>query len=150
MIRMQDLGEIGYGGAVTLTAWWDQRRIDDGRITKREILKKASFWTYLGVGIPVTLMSAFGWWRRWERWFEHMSHGFLYDMPRFIFSVVQDLREEETTTTTSKSEAVKKAQEILNRKKAELSGRETKALKQGAEDVRPGEVPVTDYDEILA
>jgi len=85
---MQDFGEIAYGGAVTLTEWWDDRRIADGKIGQTDLWKKASFYTYLGIGLPATLMSAFGWWRQMEKWTEHISHGFLYDMPRFIYNVV--------------------------------------------------------------
>lgn len=149
MIRMQDLGEIGYGGVVTLTNWWDQTRIEDGRLQKKEILKKASFWAYLGIGLPATLVSAFGWWRRGENWMEHISHGFLYGLPGFVFDMVQSLRATSAGAGTN-SDAVRKASEILRRKQMELAGRDTRALGQGAGMVMPGEVPVTDYQEILA
>jgi len=114
-IRMQDLGEIGYGGAVTLTEWWDDRRIADGRIAKKDIWKKASFYTYLGIGLPATLISAMGWWRQMGLWAEHVSHGFLYDMPRFIYNVVQAMGTESRGRTNS--DAVRQAQEILNRRR---------------------------------
>ena len=115
-IRMQDLGEIGYGGAVTLTEWWDDRRIADGRIAKKDIWKKASFYTYLGIGLPATLISAMGWWRQMGLWCEHVSHGFLYDMPRFIYNVVQAMSTESRSQTNS--DAVRQAQEILNRRRS--------------------------------
>lgn len=120
MIRMQDFGEIAYGGAVTLTEWWDDRRIADGKITKKDIWKKASFYTYLGIGLPATLMSAMGWWRQMGLWAEHVSHGFLYDMPRFIYNIVQAMGEETTTASRSRanSDAVRQAQEILARRRA--------------------------------
>ena len=114
MIRMQDFGEIAYGGAVTLTSWWDDRRIEDGRIATKDIWKKASFYTYLGIGLPATLMSAFGWWRQVEKWSEHISHGFLYDMPRFIYNIVKAMGTESRSRTNS--DAVRQAQEILNRR----------------------------------
>ena len=114
MIRMQDFGEIAYGGAVTLTEWWDDRRIVDGKIAKKDLWKKASFYTYLGIGLPATLMSAFGWWRQMEKWSEHISHGFLYDMPRFIYNVVKAMSTESHGRTNS--DAVRQAQEILARR----------------------------------
>ena len=115
-IRMQDLGEIGYGGAVTLTEWWDDRRIADGKIAKTDLWKKASFYTYLGIGLPATLISAMGWWRQMGLWAEHVSHGFLYDMPRFIYNVVQAMGTESRSQTNS--DAVRQAQEILNRRRS--------------------------------
>jgi len=114
MIRMQDFGEIAYGGAVTLTEWWDDRRIADGKIANKDLWKKASFYTYLGIGLPATLMSAFGWWRQMEKWTEHISHGFLYDMPRFIYNVVKAMSPASHGRTGS--DAVRQAQEILSRR----------------------------------
>jgi len=111
---MQDFGEIAYGGAVTLTEWWDDRRIADGKIGQTDLWKKASFYTYLGIGLPATLMSAFGWWRQMEKWTEHISHGFLYDMPRFIYNVVKAMGTESRGRTGS--DAVRQAQEILARR----------------------------------
>ena len=51
MIRIQDFGEVAYGGAVTLTSWWDNKRIEEGKIGTKDVFKKASFYTYLGVGL---------------------------------------------------------------------------------------------------
>ena len=120
MIRMQDFGEIAYGGAVTLTEWFDNKRIEDGKIAKKDIFKKASFYTYLGVGLPSTLMSAFGWWRPMEKWTEHISHGFLYDMPRFILNVVQSMG---AGSKGTRSDAVRQAQEILHQRQQLTAGR---------------------------
>jgi len=114
MIRMEDFGEIVYGGVVTLTEWWDDRRIADGRIAKKDLWKKASFYTYLGIGLPVTLMSAMNWWATQRVWLEHISHGFLYDMPRFVYNIVQAMGTESSRRTGS--DAVRQAQEILARR----------------------------------
>lgn len=122
MIRMQDFGEVAYGGVVTLTEWWDNKRIDEGKIAKKDILKKASFYTYLGVGLTATLCSAFGWWKRQELWMEHVSHGFLYDMPRFILSIVQSMG---ASSRGTRSDAVRQAQEILRQRQQLTQGRST-------------------------
>jgi hypothetical protein len=113
MIRMQDIGEIAYGGVVTATEWWDNKRIDEGKIASKDVWKKASFWTYLGIGLPATLMSAFGWWKSQEKWAEHISHGFLYDMPRFVYNVVKAMGT--SSRRGSSSDAVRQANEILAR-----------------------------------
>ena len=149
MIRVHDLSEVAYGGAVELAQWWDEKRIADAKITKRDILKKASFWSYLGLGIPATLMSAFGFWKRYELIAEHMSHGFFFAFPGFIRDVIVSLKKEAGAPTPTESAAVAKANEIL-RRRAETSSEEKRRLGQGAGQVLPGEVPVTDYQEILA
>ena len=112
MIRIEDLGELAYGGAVTLTEWWDNRRIQEGKIGTKDVLKKASFYTYLGVGLIATLMSVFGWARRYERWSEKVSTGFLYDMPRFVYNLSKTLSAQ-GKSRGSESAAVKEAQRIL-------------------------------------
>ena len=111
MIRIEDFGEIAYGGAVTLTEWWDNKRIADGKITTKDFFKKASFYTYLGVGLVATLCSVFGWMRRWERWSEHVSHGFLYDLPRFAYNLSTSMGT--TGRSRSGSAAVQEAQRII-------------------------------------
>lgn len=122
MIKMQDLGELGYGGLVTLTQWWDDKRIADGKITEKDVLKKASFYGYLIPGGLCTLTSAFGWVRVLKPWDEHISHGFIYDFPRFIKNIVGAMRE----TSTTQSSAVREAQRVLREKQKALgAGRET-------------------------
>ncbi len=111
MIRIEDFGEIAYGGAVTLTEWWDNKRIADGKITSKDIFKKASFYTYLGVGLAATLISVFGWMKRWERWSEHVSHGFLYDLPRFAYNLSRSMGA--AGRGGAGSAAVQEAQRIL-------------------------------------
>ena len=124
MIRIEDFGEIAYGGVVTLTEWWDNKRIDEGKIGAKDVFKKASFYTYLGVGLTATLMSVFGWMRRYERWSEHVSHGFLYDLPRFAYNLTKALGT--ASKRGSESSAVQEAQKILNERMR------AKALTQGS------------------
>uniref|UniRef100_A0A6M3M239 Uncharacterized protein n=1 Tax=viral metagenome TaxID=1070528 RepID=A0A6M3M239_9ZZZZ len=111
MFKFQALGAVGYGGAVTLTKWWDDKRIADGKLAEKEVWKKASFWTYLGIGLPATLLSAFGWWKASEAWMEPLSHGFFYDFPRFIYGLVTSMRA--TEKKNSGSAAVAEARRIL-------------------------------------
>lgn len=125
MIRMQDFGEIAYGGGVTLAEWWDDRRIADLKITEKDIFKKASFWTYLGIGLPATLMSAMGWWRRQELWLEHISHGFLYDVPRFIYNLVQAMGTATRGGRRSHSDILRQAEEIRRQSQLPAAGRTT-------------------------
>jgi inosine/xanthosine triphosphate pyrophosphatase family protein len=121
---MQDIGELAYGGLVTLTEWWDTSRVTKGTLTKKQILKKASFYTYLVIGLGATLVSAFGWWRGKEKWMEHISHGFIYDLPRQIYNNVQDLRTPPGPSTTgAESEAVRQAREILAHRTSEARNR---------------------------
>lgn len=111
-IRMQDIGELAYGGLVTGAEWWDSNRITQGTLLDSEVFKKAGFYAYLVPGLFATLASAFGWWRRQELWVEHISHGFLYDVPRFLYKTVQSMG---TTTAgrRTQSEAIRQAQQIL-------------------------------------
>jgi len=124
MIRIEDFGEIGYGGVVTLTEWWDNKRIDQGKIGTKDVFKKASFYTYLGVGLAAALVGGFVWMRRYERWSEHVSHGFLYDLPRFAYNLTKALGT--TSKRGSESSAVQEAQRILNERMR------AKALTQGS------------------
>lgn len=112
-IKMQDIGELAYGGLVTLTEWYDDKRIDEGKITKKDVLKKASFYGYLIPGGFCTLTSAFGWVRALKPWDEHIQHGFIYDFPRFIKNMVGAMR----TERGSSSAAVREAQRILQERK---------------------------------
>lgn len=133
MIRVQDIGEVVYGGAVTLTSWWDDRRVTAGKIANREVWKKVSFYTYLGIGLPATLMSAMGWWRRGQLWTEHVSHGFLYDMPRFIYNIVQAMG----TQSHGNQNAIRQANEILARQRALSAGRTQRSYQPEFEAVAP-------------
>ena len=57
-------------------------------------------------------MSVFGWMRRYERWAEHISHGFFYDLPRFAYDLSKTLG----TQAGSQSAAVAEAQRIMRQK----------------------------------
>jgi len=115
MIRIEDFGEVAYGGAVTLSEWWDNKRIEEGKLATKDVFKKASFYTYLGVGLVATLMSVFGWMRRYERWTEKVSTGFLYDLPRFAYNMSKTLSAA-GSGKASGSAAVKEAQRILQQR----------------------------------
>lgn len=114
MFRIETLGAFGYGGVVTLTEWWDNKRISKGTLTKKQFLKKASFYSYLGLGLVATLCSIFGWMRRWDNWFTPISHGFFYDMPRFGYNMFQSL----SAAGSSQSRAVSEAQRILHERQS--------------------------------
>ena len=148
MIRMQDLGELGYGSLVTLTEWWDQKRIDEGKITKKDVLKKASTYGYLLPGGLATLTTAFGWMTALKPWDEHIAHGFIYDFPRFIKNVVGSMREE---AGTSSSAAVREAQKILAQHRAgaarQLAAPGARVTGQLLAD--PGQIPVMSEETLL-
>ena len=114
MIKMQDIGELGYGGLVTLATWYDEKRITDGKITEKDIVKKMSTWAYLVPGGLATLTSAFGWVRALKPWDEHISHGFIYDFPRFIKDTVTAMRTE--AGRSNSSAAVREAQRVLEQR----------------------------------
>lgn len=107
-IRKEDLGELAYGGLVTASRWWDENRMADGKLTDRDILKKAETYTYLIPGGAATLMSAFGTWRRYELLLEHISHGFMFGFTQWLVSTIQSMQ-----GTASKSAAVREAQQII-------------------------------------
>lgn len=144
MIRMQDLGELGYGGLVTLTEWWDQKRIDEGTITKKDVFKKASTYGYLLPGGAALLTTAFGWVPALKPWDEHIAHGFIYDFPRFIKNVVNAMREE-----TSSSAAVREANRILAQRRKQPALNPGGAKATGQLLAEPGVIPVMAEETIL-
>ncbi len=107
-IRVQDMGELTFGGLVTAAKWWDKQRENQGKITSKDILKRYSLWAYLVPGGAATIMSAFGVWRRQEAWNEHISHGFIYGFPQFLLDVVDAMKE-----TGTSSSAVREANRIV-------------------------------------
>lgn len=129
MLRMQDAGEVVYGGAVTLAEWMDTKRIREAKLKSSEVLKKYSTWAYLGVGLFATLSSAFGWFRRYETWTEHISHGFLYDLPRFSYNLIKAL---EKPTGTGRRDAIAEANRIIqeNASRALAAGHTDRSYQQ--------------------
>lgn len=121
MLRMQDTGELVYGGLVMGAEWWDDKRIKEGKLLATATWKKFSTWTYLGIGLVATLMSAFGWMRRYESWAENISHGFIFYLPIFTRDVINSMG----TTTTGRGGAVAEAHKILAQRAALNAGKST-------------------------
>lgn len=115
MLRIQDAGELAYGAAVTLTDYWDEKRIAQGTLVAGKLWKKYSTWTYLGIGGAATLMSAMGWMRRYETWEEHISHGFIYALPGFARQVMGSFG---TASAAGRNGAVAEANRILAAQRA--------------------------------
>lgn len=91
MLRVYDVGELVYGGAVTLGAYLDDKRVTKGEIVATAFWKKYSTYIFLGVGVIAMALSAFGWMRRYDAWFEHVSHGFIYGLPAFVLNMARSL-----------------------------------------------------------
>jgi hypothetical protein len=117
MFRVEQLGAPVYGGAVTLSEWWDQKRIDQGTLQKNEILKKMGTWTYGVIGIGATMISGFGWLGRTSYWAEPVSVGFMYDLPRVLTSMVKSMSK---NSAGSESNAVSEAQRIARARQMAL------------------------------
>jgi len=115
MLRTEDIGEIAYGGIVTATQWWDEKRITAGTLVAGHMWKKYSTYAYLGIGVIALGMSAFGWMRRYGTWAEHISHGFLYALPGFAKEVISSMV---TPATGSSAGAIAQANQILAARRA--------------------------------
>lgn len=116
MIRLEDIGELGYGGLVTGLTRWDARRVTEGKITEKDLAKKAGFWGYLVPGVGCLLANAFGWMRRWEPWTERVTHGFIYGAPGVVMNLVDIFKEAAPVGAKgagSSSAAVQEAQRLL-------------------------------------
>lgn len=121
MIKLQDVGVLGYGGLVTGLTAWDEKRIEEGTITEKDLVKKAGFWGYLVPGGVSLFANAFGWMRRYEPWTERLSHGFIYGFPAFVKNVVDIYKEEEEEAgargkgrgSSAANAAVMEAQKLL-------------------------------------
>lgn len=132
MLRLEDIGELAYGGLVTGMTQWDKRRIEDGRIEARELLKKASFYSYLVPGLICTGATAFGWLRRWDAWNERIAHGFIYGFPGFVMELVNAFG----GGGVGASVAVREAERVLARKATTGARRPIgQTTKPGFEDV---------------
>lgn len=136
-LRMQDVGELAYGGAVTLAQWWDSDRIKKGQLADKDVLKKAGFYTYLVIGLGATLANVFGWWRRGDAWTERLMHGFIFGLPGFVYEMVKTLQTS-SVSTHSRADALAQANAIL-------------AARQARERAAAGKTnyAVTDPNEIL-
>lgn len=124
-IRMEDIGAPLYGGAVTWSEWWDNKRIDEGKIGTKDIWKKASFYTYLGIGLTATLMSVFNWMPQFRIWEEKISTGFFYDLPRFATNLFTTFSA--GSRVQGESAAVREANRIVSERRqlAQGQGRST-------------------------
>ena len=120
-IRMEDLGPVAYGGGVALAEWYDEKRITEGKLTEKDTWKKASTWTYLGLGGAATLMSAFNFMPRYRAWAEPISHGFMYDFPRFVRRTVKEMGT--TAGRGAGSRAISEANQILAQRRQLAMGR---------------------------
>ena len=135
MFKTEQLGATAYGGAVTVAEWWDKKRIDEAKITNKDILKKAGTYAFFVVGLAALASSAMGWWRRWESYTEPISIGFLYDLPRVGYNIVKALG----STTTTSSRAIEEA----NRIAAEARARSRRQLGAGTPAGRSWEPEMT-------
>jgi len=119
MITVHEVGALGYGGVVTLTEWWDNKRIQESKIGPKDVFKKASFYSYLGIGLGATLISGLGKFPRYEKWFEKISTGFFYDIPRFSYNMYKTLTP--ASTSNAGSRAVAEAQRLLKQAPAAVN-----------------------------
>ncbi len=121
-IRVEDIGEFAYGGLVTGAKFLDGQRMADGRLGDSEVMKRFSTYAYLIPGAGATLLSAFGGLRRQEKWWEHLSHGFIFGFPQWVTEVVSAMQ----GTQSNRGAAVREAQRILsNSKTGQVTAGET-------------------------
>lgn len=115
-LRLENLGALGYGGVVTLSNWWDQKRIDEGKILKKDVFKKLETYTYLVPGVGAIAASAMGWLPRQAAWIDNVAIGFIYDSPRFVKGLIDAFRTE--TATSTKTRVVRQARQIIQEHEA--------------------------------
>jgi hypothetical protein len=121
MIRVQDIGELVYGGAVTLGAYLDDKRVTKGELVATAFWKKYSTWVYLGIGVAAVAMSAMGWMRKYESWAEHVSHGFIYALPGFALNMIRSMQD--TPGVPIAGRGVAEAQALLNQRRSLGAGK---------------------------
>lgn len=107
---VQDVGELAYGGLVTGMKQWDKKRVEEGKIEEKDLMKKASFYSYLVPGLVCTGATAFGWLRRYDPWTERVAHGFIYGFPGFVLDIINAFGE---GGAGSKSAAIREAEAIV-------------------------------------
>ncbi|MDD4986975.1 MAG: hypothetical protein PHQ43_14600 [Dehalococcoidales bacterium] len=113
-IKVEDLGELAYGGLVTGARYMDDKRMTEGKLADDEFFKKYQTYAYLVPGGVATIMSAFGVWRRYSPWIENISHGFIYGFPQFLMDTINSMK-----GTSAKSAAVREAQKIMASRRAD-------------------------------
>jgi hypothetical protein len=106
-LKVQDLGELAYGGLVTGLSKWDEKRITDGKLVKKDILKKASFYGYVIPGVVATAATAMNWMPKQSEWTERIAHGFIYGFPGFAMDLIDSMK-----TTTTSYNAIAEAERI--------------------------------------
>ena len=120
MLKVQDLGELGYGVVVTAAGWWDNKRIASGQLTQKAFYKKAGFYAYWAIGLAATANSVWGFWRKGQSYSEHISHGFIYDIPRQVFNLIQSQRATPNMVAGDAAAALREAQAIINSNNAKM------------------------------
>ena len=107
MLQVSDLSVVAYGGLVTAAERLDRDRIAKGKLANDAVLKKYGTYAYLVPGLVATVSTAFDLMPRWRGVNEKLTHGFLYDLPRFAMNMVDTLG-----LVNDKSAAVQAAQAI--------------------------------------
>jgi len=136
MLQVSDISELAYGGLVTGLDRWDKKRLEDAKIDKKDVLKKAGFYGYLVPGVFCTGATAFGFLRKYNPITERVTHGFIYGFPRFVMDMVDAFAEE--PAAGSKSAALRAAEQIARASaRAAVSAHQSigQTSKPGFEDV---------------
>lgn len=110
MLRIEDFGELAYGGLVTGANYMDQKRMASGTLANKDVWKKFEFWAYLVPGVGSIAASYMGWMPRQSVWIDKISTGFVYDFPRFCKGLYDSLKPGATTS----SGVVREAQKMIS------------------------------------
>ena len=138
MITKEHIGPLLYGGAVTLTQWYDDKRISQGKLTSKDVFKMVSTWTFLGIGVLSLALTI--WWRKYQGWTDRLTSGFLYGLPGFIYTTVKA-----TSKTSGGGGAIAEAQAVLNQKLAAMNKQLGAGGKSTARSYQPQFNSVTQY-----